>query len=107
MDLESASGNRVAFERCRAVGQSNAVASPACRPAWRWTTTTSWALGSPGSDSSARAREALQPALALAESHRLNAWYFKIEQALESSRAGRETAVEQRASEPQRGACDP
>jgi hypothetical protein len=30
-----------------------------------------------------RAREALEQALALAEQHRLNTWYFKIEKALE------------------------
>ena len=54
-----------------------------CRPARPLTITSSWEPGwlvlvKPG-----RAREALEQALALAEAHRLNTWYFKIEKELE------------------------
>ncbi len=45
-----------------------------------------------------RARDALTAALALAETHGLNAWYFKIEQALgELAKRSEPKPVEQRA----------
>jgi tetratricopeptide (TPR) repeat protein len=79
MDLESAAGNRVAFERCRnaAEGYRNRMA-PSMSVDYHYKLGT----GLKRFGQVARARDALKAGLALAESHRLNAWYFKIEQAL-------------------------
>jgi tetratricopeptide (TPR) repeat protein len=79
MDLESASGNRVAFERCRA-------AAEACRnrmsPSMWVDYHYKLGIGLDRFEQVGRARETLTAGLALAETHGLNAWYFKIEHAL-------------------------
>ncbi|MBA3759958.1 MAG: hypothetical protein H0X07_05445 [Gemmatimonadales bacterium] len=95
MDLESASGNRVAFERCRAsVEAHRSRMSPSMSVDYHYKLGV--ALGR--FEQSARAREALTAGLALAESHGLNAWYFKIEQALgELTKRPEPTRVDQRA----------
>jgi tetratricopeptide (TPR) repeat protein len=98
MDLESSVGNRVAFERCRnAIGQTNVMGqtfdslSPTIATDFQFKLGTGLArFGQLG-----RAREALQAALALAEANRLNAWYFKIEQALEQLSLRQENELEQ------------
>jgi tetratricopeptide (TPR) repeat protein len=80
MDLESLVGNRVAFERCRsaAAGLRDRL-PPSAATDYQFKLGTGFArFGQTG-----RAREALQQALALAEEHRLNTWYFKIEKTLE------------------------
>jgi tetratricopeptide (TPR) repeat protein len=80
MDLESSIGNRVAFERCRsAVSEVRDRLPPSAATDYQFKLGTGLArFGQSG-----RAREALEQALALAETHRLNTWYFKIEKALE------------------------
>ncbi|HWN20169.1 MAG TPA: hypothetical protein VNO19_14755 [Gemmatimonadales bacterium] len=79
MDLESGNGNRVAFERCRA-------AADACASRMSPTTSVDYhyklGIGLGRFEQLGRARDALTAALAMAEKHGLNAWYFKIEQAL-------------------------
>ncbi|MEA2722539.1 MAG: hypothetical protein QOH59_310 [Gemmatimonadales bacterium] len=79
MNLESGSGNRVAFERCRAAVEAyRARMSPSMSVDYYY----QLGIGLGRFEQEARGREALTAGLALAESHGLNAWYFKIEQAL-------------------------
>jgi tetratricopeptide (TPR) repeat protein len=80
MDLESFLGNRMAFERCRsAASEIRDRLPPSAATDYHFKLGTGFArFGQTG-----RAREALEHALALAETHRLNTWYFKIETALE------------------------
>ncbi|HJR17178.1 MAG TPA: tetratricopeptide repeat protein [Gemmatimonadales bacterium] len=82
MDLESCMGNRVAFERCRsALTQIHDRLTPSLATDYQYKLGTGLArFGQIG-----RAREALAAGLALAETHRLNVWYFKIEQELQQS----------------------
>ena len=86
MDLESSVGNRVAFERCRsAVSEILDRLPPSAATDYQFKLGTGLSrFGQTG-----RAREALQQALALAEEHRLNTWYFKIEKTLEQLSASR------------------
>jgi tetratricopeptide (TPR) repeat protein len=79
MDLESSLGNRVAFERCRASAEVyRARMSPSMSVDYHFKLGTGLArFGQTG-----RARTAFTNALELAERHRLNAWYFKVEKAL-------------------------
>jgi tetratricopeptide (TPR) repeat protein len=80
MDLESSLGNRVAFERCRnAVTEIGDRLPPSAATDYQFKLGTGLARFG----QSVRAREALERARALAEAHRLNVWYFKIEKALE------------------------
>jgi tetratricopeptide (TPR) repeat protein len=80
MDLESTFGNRVAFERCRSAAEEyRARMSPSMAVDYHFKLGTGLARF----DQFARAQEAFRAALTLAETHRLNTWYFKIEQALE------------------------
>jgi tetratricopeptide (TPR) repeat protein len=97
MDLESLAGNRVAFERCRnAVGHTNAAGqtfdslSPGIATDFQF----KLGIGLARFGQLGRAREALQAALALAEANRLNAWYFKIEQALEQLSLSQDNELE-------------
>jgi tetratricopeptide (TPR) repeat protein len=79
MDLESASGNRVAFERCRAAAEAHrSRMSPSMSVDYHY----KLGVGLGRFEQPGRARDALTEGLALAESHGLNAWVFKIEQAL-------------------------
>jgi tetratricopeptide (TPR) repeat protein len=79
MDLESSVGNRVSFERYRiAAEEYRSRMSPSMSVDFHYKVGIGLArFGQP-----ARARTAFTSAMALAEQHRLNAWYFKIEQAL-------------------------
>jgi tetratricopeptide (TPR) repeat protein len=79
MDLESGLGNRVAFERCRVgIEQAKGYMSPSMATDYEFKLGTGLArFGQLG-----RAAEALKRGLALSETHKLNAWYFKVEQAL-------------------------
>ena len=86
-----AGGNRVAFERCRKpCGKTDAVGQNfgRCRPAWRRTYHYKLGTGLARFETVGRAREALTAGSRACRGQRLNAWYFKIEQALESSRCG-------------------
>jgi tetratricopeptide (TPR) repeat protein len=79
MDLESSVGNRVSFERNRAAAEEHRIRmSPSMSVDYHYKVGAGLArFGQP-----ARARLAFTAAMELAEQHRLNAWYFKIEQAL-------------------------
>jgi tetratricopeptide (TPR) repeat protein len=81
MDLESSAGNRMAFERCRsAIERSRQSLSPSATTDYHYKMGTGLArFGQHG-----RASEAFKAGLALADTHKLNAWYFKIEQALQA-----------------------
>jgi tetratricopeptide (TPR) repeat protein len=79
MDLESSVGNRVSFERYRiAAEQYRRRMSPTMTVDYHYKVGVGLArFGQP-----ARARGAFTTAMGLAEQHKLNAWYFKVEQAL-------------------------
>jgi tetratricopeptide (TPR) repeat protein len=79
MDLESSTGNQLAFERCRssAEGYRNRM-SPSMLCDYNY----KLGMGFARFSSPKRARAALAAGLELAEKHRLNAWYFKIEKAI-------------------------
>jgi hypothetical protein len=70
----------VAFERCRSsVSEIQDRLPPSAATDYQFKLGIGFArFGQTG-----RAREALEQALALAEEHRLNTWYFNIEKALE------------------------
>jgi tetratricopeptide (TPR) repeat protein len=79
MDLESSIGNRVSFERCRAmVEPSRAKLSPSMATDYQFKLGTGFARFG----QSTRARTAFMAGLELAERHELNTWYFKLEQAV-------------------------
>ena len=79
MELESSMGNRVSFERCRAMMEQNAGRlSPSSATDYQYKLGT----GLTRFGQSTRARAALVAGLELAERHQLNPWYFRIEQAL-------------------------
>jgi tetratricopeptide (TPR) repeat protein len=96
MDLESTSGNRVAFERCRAAAEAyRSRMSPSMSVDYHY----KLGIGLSRFEQVGRACDTLTAGLALAESHGLNAWYFKIEQALgELSKPPEPKPVDQRAS---------
>jgi tetratricopeptide (TPR) repeat protein len=79
MDLESSCGNRVAFERHRAAAEGfrNRM-SPSMLVDFHYKV----GLGFARFGQLVRARATLTTGLQLSELHRLNAWYFKIEQAM-------------------------
>lgn len=79
MDLESSVGNRVSFERHRAVAEEHrGRMSPSMSVDYLYKVGVGLArFGQAG-----RARTTLTSALELAEKHRLNVWYFKVEQML-------------------------
>jgi tetratricopeptide (TPR) repeat protein len=79
MQLESAVGNRVAFERRRQqVRESVDRMAPSTAVDYRYKT----AVGLARFGLLERAREVMGEALALAEQHRLNEWYFRLERVL-------------------------
>lgn len=96
MDLEAAGGNRVAFERCRAAADAHrSRMSPSMSVDYHY----KLGIGLGRFGQLVRARDALTAALALAEGHGLNAWYFKIEQALgELAKRSEHQPVDARAS---------
>jgi predicted trehalose synthase len=80
MDLESTFGNRIAFERCRSAAEEyrNRM-SPSMSVDYYY----KLGIGLSRFGQLARAQDALKAALTEAETHRLNAWYFRVEKALE------------------------
>lgn len=79
MDLESSVGNRVAFERHRgAVEEYRNRMPPSMSVDYHYKVAVGFGRFGQGE----RARASFGSALQLAERHQLNAWYFKIEQAL-------------------------
>jgi len=76
MELESAVGDRVAFERHRADLRNVAPRMPPSMVIdFRYKT----GIGLARFGQSARAREAWADGMRLAEAHRLNEWYFRLE----------------------------
>ncbi len=83
MDLESTVGNRMAFERWRAaVEEYRGRMSPSMSVDFYY----KLGIGLSRFGQLARAQDALATGLALADTHQLNAWYFRIEKALEELR---------------------
>jgi tetratricopeptide (TPR) repeat protein len=81
MDLESSACNRVAFERYRSVAEGyRSCMSPTMLVDYSY----KLGVGFARFGQNKRAQASLTEAMALAEQHRLNAWYFKAEQALAS-----------------------
>jgi tetratricopeptide (TPR) repeat protein len=80
MDLEATKQNRVGFERCRAaVEECKGVMAPSMLVDYHY----KLGLGLARFGQLARGQEALNAAMKIAEKHRLNTWYFKIERGLE------------------------
>jgi hypothetical protein len=79
MQLESAVGNRVSFERRRHEAKDLVGRMPPSMAVdYRYKT----AVGLARFGQLARARETLKEAMDLAEQHRLNEWYFRLERTL-------------------------
>jgi tetratricopeptide (TPR) repeat protein len=79
MDLESSLDNRVSFERYRAAAEEyRSRMSPSMSADYHYKVGTGLARFG----QTARAQLSFTSGLEIAERHRLNAWYFKIEQAL-------------------------
>ena len=87
MELESAVGNRMAFERRRARARRRATRMP---PSMLADFYFKAGVGLARFGQFVRARDLLGRACALAENHRLNAWYFRFEQTI-ANLAGCET----------------
>jgi hypothetical protein len=87
MDLESVVGNRVAFERCRVAAEGfRDRMSPSMLVDYKF----KLGSGLVRFGQNTRARTILREALKLAEQYELNAWYFKVEQALAAQAQGQE-----------------
>ena len=81
MDLESAAGNRMAFERRRADAEGSRERMPPSMVAdFQFKT----GVGMTRFGRYKRAREFLTAGLQFSEEHRLNAWYFKFERELKA-----------------------
>jgi tetratricopeptide (TPR) repeat protein len=81
MDLESASGNRMAFERRRAEADGSRERMP---PSMMADFQFKAGVGMARFGRYKRAREFLSAGLQLTEEHRLNVWYFKFERELKA-----------------------
>lgn len=79
LELESLTGNRVAFERRRADAEKVRDRMP---PSMLADLHYKTGIGLARFDQITRARHILTAGMELAESHRLNAWYFRFESAL-------------------------
>ncbi|HEU5169811.1 MAG TPA: hypothetical protein VFU46_04700 [Gemmatimonadales bacterium] len=79
LELESATGNRVAFERHRAAAREQMGRMP---PSMAVDLRYKIGVGFARFGQLARARSALREGLQLAEEHRLNEWYFRLERLL-------------------------
>jgi tetratricopeptide (TPR) repeat protein len=90
MDLESTVGNRVSFERCRTMIEPNAGRLP---PSIATDYQYKLGTGFMRFGQLTRARAALVAGLKLAESHQLNTYYFRIEQALKQLAEPRQEPV--------------
>jgi tetratricopeptide (TPR) repeat protein len=96
MDLESTVGNRVSFERCRSMIEQNVGRLP---PSLATDYQYKLGIGFMRFEQMTRARSALLAGLKLAETHQLNTYYFKIEQALKQLVEPRQEPVAAVASE--------
>jgi tetratricopeptide (TPR) repeat protein len=85
MQLESAVGNRVSFERRRNEAKELVERmAPSTAVDYRYKT----AVGLARFDQVERARQVLAEALGIAEKHRLNEWYFRLERMLDGLGTG-------------------
>jgi tetratricopeptide (TPR) repeat protein len=92
MDIEATFGNRVAFERYRSrTEEYRGRMSPSMSVDYYY----KLGIGLARFGQLSRAQDALKAGLAVAETHRLNAWYFKVEQALEELRKHPEHEIAQ------------
>jgi tetratricopeptide (TPR) repeat protein len=85
MDVESKVGNRVAFERLRGEAEELADRMP---PSMLADLHFKAGMGLARFGQVGRGRGLLEAGLALSESHRLNAWYFRFEQSLANLAGG-------------------
>lgn len=92
MDLESASGNRMAFERRRAQAESSRERMP---PSMVADFHFKAGVGMARFGRHKRANEFLTAGLHFAEEHRLNVWYFKFERELKALEAMEATEARQ------------
>lgn len=90
MDLESTVGNRVSFERCRSMIEPNVGRLP---PSIATDYQFKLGTGFMRFERMTRARCAFLAGLELAESHQLNTYYFRIEQALKQLAEPRQEPV--------------
>lgn len=97
MDLESSVGNRVAFERRRGQAED---ARDRMTPSMAADFHFKAGVGMARFDRFKRAKEFLGAGLRLAEEHRLNLWYFKLESELKALEA-REASIAVEAREPE------
>ena len=81
MELESAAGNRLAFERRRAAAQALRDRMP---PSMAADFLFKLGVGLARFGQVGRARDTLETGLTLTEKHRLNTWYFKFERAVQN-----------------------
>lgn len=96
MNLESSAGNRVAFERFRSRAEEyRSRMSPSMSVDYYY----KLAVGLARFGQTGRARASFTTGLQLAERYRLNAWYFRIEQALKELAEGLNQPVSQPVSE--------
>jgi tetratricopeptide (TPR) repeat protein len=79
MELESAVGNRIAFERYRQESRAYEDRMP---PSMAIDYRYKIGIGFARFGKEAKSRSALREALALAEAHQLNEWYFRIDRVL-------------------------
>jgi tetratricopeptide (TPR) repeat protein len=90
MQVESTLGNRVAFERYRnQAKQLGDRMTPSMAVDFRY----KLAIGFARFGQRERAREAAREALALAEQHKLNEWYFRLERTLKGFETESDTEV--------------
>ena len=90
MELESEVDNRVAFERLRAEAESVRERMP---PSMKADYLYKVGVGLARFSKVARAREVLSDGLRLSEANGLNAWYFRIERALQNLASGAADAI--------------
>jgi tetratricopeptide (TPR) repeat protein len=95
MDLEADNGNRVGFQRCRAAAEEyESRMAPSMLVDYYY----KLASGLARFGQALRGEEVLRTALALAEKHQLNSWYFKVERALEEfAKPPEHPAIDERA----------
>jgi tetratricopeptide (TPR) repeat protein len=81
MELESATGNRLAFERRRAAAQAARDRMP---PSMTADYLFKLGVGLARFGQASRGRDILESGLVLSETHRLNTWYFRFEGVLQN-----------------------
>jgi tetratricopeptide (TPR) repeat protein len=101
MELESGSGNRMAFERRRAEAEKVKDRMP---PSMLADLHFKTGVGLARFGQATRARQVLKSGMELSEAHRLNAWYFRFERVL-ANLGGCEAPEPELATSPDLSAC--